>query len=343
MAINHILLVMASKPLDRLLMMLKERSSLCCDSGASSIYFTIFNPIWKMWTPLRPVSELMFDCQQARIEVQLAWRKPTVSLITLTTDFGLADSYVGAMKGVMLSIEPTATLVDISHDIAPQDIREAAYVVYTAYPYFPPDTVHVIVVDPGVGSGRRAIALRAARACFVAPDNGVLSYVLAREEMIEAVSLTHSKYHRRTVSHTFHGRDIFAPVAAHLAQGIPLTELGKPLTEVVTFSLPQPQVLPNGEVVGHVLHIDRFGNLIFDVREGDFALGEGIILEVAGRCIEGLGHTFTDVPAGELVAYVGSSGHLEIALREGDAAQSLGMKRGDEILLKGVEKCEDTG
>jgi len=266
-----------------------------------------------------------------------------VSLITLTTDFGLADSYVGAMKGVILGVDPTATIVDISHDIAPQDVQEAAYVVYTAYPYFPPDTVHVVVVDPGVGSRRRAIALRAAQARFVAPDNGVLSYVLAREGMKEAVSLTNSRYHRPTVSHTFHGRDIFAPVAAHLARGVPLAELGEPLTEIFTFPLPQPQVLPDGVVVGHVLHVDRFGNLILDVREGDFILGGGIILEVAGRRIQGLGRTFTDVPAGELVAYIASSGHLEIAWREGNAAQSLGMKRGDKIVLKGAEKRESKG
>jgi S-adenosylmethionine hydrolase len=266
-----------------------------------------------------------------------------VSLITLTTDFGLADSYVGAMKGVILGIDPTATIVDISHDIAPQDVREAAYVVYTAYPYFPPDTIHVVVVDPGVGSRRRAIALRAAQASFVAPDNGVLSYVLAGEGMREAVSLTNSRYHRPTVSHTFHGRDIFAPVAAHLARGVPLTELGEPLTEIVTFSLPQPQVLPDGRVVGHVLYIDRFGNLILDVREGDCTLSEEFVLEVAGRRIQGLGRTFTDVSAGELVAYIGSSGHLEIALREGNAAQSLGMKIGDKILLRGAEKRESKG
>ena len=256
-----------------------------------------------------------------------------MSLITLTTDFGLADSYVGVMKGVILSIDPTATIVDISHDITPQDVREAAYVLYTAYPYFPPDTIHVVVVDPGVGSQRRAIALRAAQARFVAPDNGVLSYVLAKEGMSEAVSLTHPRYHRPTVSPTFHGRDIFAPVAAHLARCAPLAEFGEPLTEIVTFPLPQPQVLPYGDVVGHVLHIDRFGNLILDVREGDFILGGGITLEVAGRHIQGLGRTFTDVPAGELVAYIGSAGHLEIALREGHAAQSLGVERGDEILL----------
>jgi S-adenosylmethionine hydrolase len=285
----------------------------------------------------------MFDCQQARIEVQWMWRNWTMSLITLTTDFGLADSYVGVMKGVILGIDPTATVVDISHDIAPQDVREAAYVIYTAYPYFPPDTVHVVVVDPGVGGQRRAIALRAAQACFVAPDNGVLSYVLAREGLGEAVSLTNSRYHRPTVSHTFHGRDIFAPVAAHLARGVPLTELGEPLTEIATFSLPQPQVLPDGVVVGHVLHIDRFGNLILDVREGDFSLDEGLVLEVAGRRIQDLGRTFTDVPAGELVTYIGSSGHLEIALREGNAAQSLGMKRGHKILLRGVGGRESKG
>jgi S-adenosylmethionine hydrolase len=266
-----------------------------------------------------------------------------MSLITLTTDFGLADSYVGVMKGVILGIDPTATIVDISHDIAPQDVREAAYIVYTAYPYFPPDTIHVVVVDPGVGSQRRAIALRAARACFVAPDNGALSYVLAREGMSEAVSLTNPRYHRPAVSPTFHGRDIFAPVAAYLARGIPLTELGGPLTEIVTFSLTQPQVLPDGDAVSHVLHIDRFGNLILDIREGDSILREGLVLEATGRRIQGLGRTFTDVPAGELVAYIGSSGHLEIALREGNAAQSLGIEIGDQILLRETKKCEDKG
>jgi S-adenosylmethionine hydrolase len=266
-----------------------------------------------------------------------------VSLITLTTDFGLADSYVAVMKGVILGIDPTATIVDISHDIAPQDVGEAAYAVYASYPYFPPDTIHVVVVDPGVGGQRRAIALRVAQACFVAPDNGVLSYVLTREGMREAVSLTNSRYHRPTVSHTFHGRDIFAPVAAHLARGVPLNELGEPLTEIVTFPLPQPQVLPDGDVVGHVLHIDRFGNLILDVREGDCILSEGLVLEVAGRRIQGLGRTFTDVPVGELVAYIGSSGHLEIALREGSAAQSLDMEIGDKILLREIEKRENKG
>ena len=266
-----------------------------------------------------------------------------MSLITLTTDFGLADSYVGAMKGVILSIDPTVTIIDISHDIAPQDMQEAAYVVYTAYPYFPPDTVHVVVVDPEVGSQRRAIALRAAHAHFVAPDNGVLSYVLAREEMRQAISLTNSQYHLPTVSHTFHGRDIFAPVAAHLARGVPLADLGEPLAEIATFSLPQPQALPDGDVVGHILHVDRFGNLILDVREGDCILDERFVLEIAGRRIEGLGRTFSDVPAGELVAYIGSSGHLEIAFREGNAAQSLGIEKGDEILLRRAEKREDKG
>lgn len=255
-----------------------------------------------------------------------------MSLITLTTDFGLADGYVGVMKGVILSIDPTATIVDVSHDITPHNVQEAAYVVYTAYPYFPPGTIHIVVVDPGVGSQRRAIALRAAQAYFVAPDNGALSYVLARERISEAVSLTNSRYHRPTISHTFHGRDIFAPVAAHLARGVPLTELGEPLTEVVTFPMPQPQALSDRKVAGHVLHIDRFGNLILDVKEACILDG-GIAIEVAGHRLQGLGRTFTDVPAGELVAYIGSSGHLEIALREGNAAQLLGIEIGDDILL----------
>ncbi len=265
-----------------------------------------------------------------------------MSIITLTTDFGLADGYVGTMKGVILGIDPTATIVDISHDIAPQDVREAAYTLYTAYPYFPQGTIHVVVVDPGVGSERRAIALRMPQATFVAPDNGALSYVVAGERVEEIVHLTNPRHHLSPVSHTFHGRDIFAPAAAHLARGIRLAELGEPLTDIVTFPLPRPQVRPDGVVVGQVIHVDRFGNLTTSIMPKDWTdrlLREGII-EIKGQSIRGIANNYAEGTPGKLQALIGSSNHLEIAVSGGSAAQSLEAEVGDEVLLK-VEGHED--
>jgi len=263
-----------------------------------------------------------------------------VSIITLITDFGLKDSYVGVMKGVILDIAPQVTLIDISHEIAPQDVQGAAYVLYTAYPYFPEGTIHLVVVDPGVGSERRAIAVQTPRAYFVAPDNGVLSYVLAREPVKGMVSLNNPHYwlpevrSGRPVAPTFHGRDIFAPAAAHLARGVPLANLGEPLSEIITFPLPKPQIRPDGIIIGHVLHVDRFGNLITDVESGHIEGKRGLTVEVAGRMIEGLGLTFSSVEEGELVAYLGSAGYLEVAVRGGSAAQELGIKTGDRVVIR---------
>jgi len=266
-----------------------------------------------------------------------------VSIITLTTDFGLADGYVGTMKGIILGISPTATIVDISHEIAPQDVHEAAYTLYAAYSYFPQGSIHVVVVDPGVGSERRAIALRTPQATFVAPDNGVLSYVVAGERVEEIVHVTNPRYHLPPVSRTFHGRDIFAPIAAHLARGIPLAELGEPLTEIVAFPLPRPQVRPDGTIVGQVIHIDRFGNLITSIMSKDLAdhplLREGII-GIKGQSIRGTANNYAEGAPGKLLALIGSSDHLEIAVSGGSASQTLEAKVGDEVLLK-VEGHED--
>jgi len=266
-----------------------------------------------------------------------------VNIITLTTDFGLADGYVGTMKGVILGINPTATIMDISHDIAPQDVREAAYTLYAAYPYFPQGTIHVVVVDPGVGSERRAIALRTPQATFVAPDNSVLSYVVAGEKVEEIVHLTNPRYHLSPVSHSFHGHDIFAPAAAYLARGIPLAELGDPLTEIVTFPLPRPQVRPDGTIVGQVIHIDRFGNLITSIMSKDLAdhplPGEGVI-KAKGQSIRGIANNYAEGATGKLLALIGSSDHLEIAVSSGSASQTLEAGVGDEVLLE-VEGHED--
>lgn len=259
----------------------------------------------------------------------------------MTTDFGWGDGYVGAMKGVILTIAPRATIVDISHDTAPQNVKEAAFVLHTVHRHFPEGTIHLVVVDPGVGSARRAIALRTERACFVAPDNGVLSYVIAEERVEQAVSLTRACYWRPKISRTFHGRDIFAPVAAHLAQGVPLEDLGQPVEqrELLTFPTPRPSVRPDNTIVGHIIHVDRFGNLVTDVQEDEddrigLPLDDGIVIEVGGQQIEGVRSTYTEGEAGKPLALIGSSGHLEIAVPGGSAALTLRVTAGDEVLLR---------
>lgn len=281
-------------------------------------------------------------------------------IITLTTDFGLEDGYVGAMKGVILAINPDAAIVDLSHQIAPQNVRQAAYVLAAAYPHFPPGTIHMIVVDPGVGSKRRAIALETPTARFVAPDNGVLSYILAelgsddeisgfkgtplhrgRENSSDdsrlippgcrAVHLNNPRYWLAEVSSTFHGRDIFAPVAAHLSLGVPLKELGERIEEVVLFPIPRPGLRAEGRLVGHVIHIDHFGNLITDIKGQ--SPHSGSIIEVKGREIQGVNRTYADVGEGQLLALIGSSGHLELSVRGGSAAQELEARIGDEVVI----------
>jgi S-adenosyl-L-methionine hydrolase (adenosine-forming) len=266
------------------------------------------------------------------------------AIITLTTDFGIDDAYVSAMKGVILDINPGATIVDISHSIEPQNIRQGAFVFSTAYSYFPQDTVHLVVVDPGVGGPRRAIILETANAIFVAPDNGVLSYVIqastrkliSRSALmklppeLQAFEITNPKYWHHPVSSTFHGRDIFAPVAAHISLGKALNELGRAIASVNVLPLPRPQPGADGNLTGHVLHIDHFGNLITDITSQDLPSGK-FRIEVAGRKIGSLSHSYE--PAQELLAIIGSSGHLEIALTAGSAARLLGSKLGDELRL----------
>jgi len=274
-----------------------------------------------------------------------------MGFITLTTDFGLADSYVGAMKGVILSIVPHATIVDISHAVPAQDVHSAAWILYTAYDTFPQGTTHCVVVDPGVGSQRRAIAVQAGAYTFVTPDNGLLSYVLAQEPLHMAVELTNPRFHHHPVSQTFHGRDIFAPVAAHVAQGVPLDELGTPIDQPVTWPPQHPERDSGGALVGHVLHVDHFGNCVTDLqirREKGVLLltnppGEGaeplpiprchVCIKVGGRVLQGISRTYADGAPGQPLVLVGSSDHLEIALVGGSAAQALGLRAGDPVAV----------
>lgn len=255
-----------------------------------------------------------------------------VSTITLTTDFGLSDGYVAAMKGVILGIAPRAAIVDITHRIPPQNVREAAYMLHTVLPYFPPGTVHVAVVDPGVGSTRRALAARVGNGYLVGPDNGVLTYGLSSgaSQTAAFVHLDHPGYWHHPVSHTFHGRDIFAPVAAHLATGVPLAALGTPCDDPVRVDIQTPQQGRSGVLRGQIVHVDRFGNLISNI-PGHWLAGQLWTVHIAKQQIVGPSRTYAEAAPGQLLALVSSDATLEVAVRDGSAAERLGVAAGQPI------------
>ncbi len=259
-------------------------------------------------------------------------------IITLLTDFGLGDGYVAIMKGVILGIAPRATIVDITHDVAPQSIAQGAYLLSTSYRYFPPGTIHVAVVDPGVGGDRRPIAIATPRALFVGPDNGLLAPVLdeARREGgdVQVVELNEPRYWLPEVSTTFHGRDIFSPVAAHLLNGTPLREVGRGISDLRPSSSRQPEQGSDGTIEGRIIHIDRYGNCITNItrdylREHDF--GSRLHVEIAGERLPGLYRAYSLGPVGVPMALIGSSGHLELAVCNGNAAKSLGVTADDRL------------
>lgn len=267
-------------------------------------------------------------------------------VITLTTDFGLADPYVATMKGVILSLNPEAIIVDVSHAVRPQLVRQGAFLLETAYLYFPPNTIHLAIVDPGVGTERRAIALLTGRGSFVGPDNGVLSAALPDDirsgagkeggrvrlpEGVVGVALTNPRYHRQPVSDTFHGRDIFAPAAAHLSMNVPLPDLGEAIDEIFALPPVRAEKRPDGSLRGKVIHIDIFGNLITDVRRQDL-LSPRATVEIGGRQIGGVGQTYAGNKG--LSALVGSSGYLEIALAGGSAAAELGADIDEPVVVR---------
>ena len=258
--------------------------------------------------------------------------KPS-GIVTLLSDFGLRDPFVGVMKGVVLQWFPEARLVDLTHDIPAHDVLAAAFWLAAAEPWFAPGTVHLAVVDPGVGSSRAALAMRAHGHLFVGPDNGLFELVCRKGPPDEVRSIDAERLGLGLSSRTFHGRDLFAPVAALLASGkLPLEEVG-PLT-TPQGNLAWPAVSQNGvRSQGEVVVIDRFGNLISNI-EPAAALAAGSRARVGAAAITCAG-TYSDVEPGELVAYVGSFGQLEIALRDGSAAQHLGAERGTPIILEG--------
>ena len=270
-------------------------------------------------------------------------------IITLTTDFGVQDHYVGAMKGVILSRCTEANLIDISHEIAPQAVAQGAYVLAAAVAYFPPYAIHLAVVDPGVGSDRRPIAFSTPTGVFVAPDNGILTRVLSAHG-VEAVSadapnraadapvsvrvpdncravvLNNPSFWLPKVSHTFHGRDIFAPVAAALARGVELSQVGS-ATDTINV-LPTPSLQEGARIRGALIHIDRYGNLITDIPAAD--VPDNARVSIAGRCIAGISQSYSERP-GKLLAIIGSQWTLEVALGNGNAASDLGARVGDVV------------
>jgi len=253
--------------------------------------------------------------------------RPTIAFLT---DFGTRDHYVGAMKGAALTICPDATLVDITHDIDPQDILGGALELAAAYPYFPAGTIFVGVVDPGVGSSRRGLAAESGDYKFVAPDNGVLSAVFRESPPKKVVELTERKYALPTVSRTFEGRDRFAPAAAYLAKGIALVALGKGISNYQLLEMPKVAATES-ELSGEVVRVDRFGNLITNIDRRafeQFADQRAIAIDLGSREIPRIVATYAEAPPGELCALFGSTDHLEVAINAGDAAAALGLSRG---------------
>ncbi len=242
-----------------------------------------------------------------------------MTLITLLTDFGTADYFVGAVKGAILTVNPNVPIIDITHELAAQDIEAGAFMLLAAYKTFPPRTIHVAVVDPGVGSTRRPIIIATGDQFFVGPDNGIFTYICEREPSHKTFHVTAAEYFRTDPSSTFHGRDIFAPVAAALSKGVAPEQFGPEINDAVRLS--------SLETPLRIIHIDRFGNCVTNISR------EVKSLSVNGRTIDSFRNFYGEAPAGELFAIWGSAGFLEISVNGGSAAQVLGAKRGDKIIV----------
>ena len=257
-------------------------------------------------------------------------------VVTLTTDFGLKDGNVGALKGVIWSICPRAHIADLSHMIAAQNVREAAYLLGRTTQFFPAGTIHVVVVDPGVGTQRRPIAARLDGQVYVCPDNGLLTVQLERAETaegaVEVVELNRPEFWLPDVSDVFHGRDVFAPTAAHLANGVSLAEVGSLIQDPVRLNLPRPLRNEMG-LHGEIIHLDHFGNVVSNIMRKDLEglETERLTVRIRGTAVHGLVRTFGDHASGELAALFGSSGNLIIAEINGNAAVRLGVEPGDVV------------
>jgi S-adenosylmethionine hydrolase len=252
-------------------------------------------------------------------------------IITLLTDFGMRDYFVGAMKGVILSINENIDIVDITHEIPAQDVRAAAFTLKNYYRHFRQGTIHVCVVDPGVGSNRRAVLVETDDYCFVAPDNGLLSFVLAEQENYRAFEISNEEFFHRPVSQTFHGRDIFAPVAAHCSNGVTAEQFGREIDDLVTFEINSPHRVSEKKTAGEILHADHFGNLVTSFKNDN--LPENFVLETNGKHITRHQTFYGEAETGEIFSIRGSAGFLEIVAFRDSAQRLLDVRAGDKIYL----------
>lgn len=262
--------------------------------------------------------------------------RPDTSVITLLTDFGRPDYFVGAMKGVILSINPHATIVDLTHDIPPQDIAAGAFTLLSCYKDFPAGAIHVAVVDPGVGSDRRALLIECGNQFFVGPDNGLFSWICEREADWTAIQLTNERFFRRPVSHTFHGRDVFAPVAAALSRGVTPSQFGAPFRDIVRLETLEPTVVSANALAGRIIHIDRFGNCVTSFTAEHLRSRPGSTawrFMLDEREITSFHAFFADAAANEIFCTIGSAGFVEICARNASAAALLDVKRGQKLQL----------
>ena len=263
-----------------------------------------------------------------------------MSIITLSTDFGLTDPYVGVMKGVILGINPEVRLVDLSHALSHHRLLEAAFVLNSAFSYFPKGTIHLAVVDPGVGGERRLIGIKGKDHIWVGPDNGLFTLVLKKRPKARIIQLTNRAFFLKKISSTFHGRDIMAPAAAHLSLGIRLEEMGPSVSDPVLLPLPEPEIKKN-RLIGRVLWADHFGNLITNIsREAllPFLSGSAFKMMIGSQTITALLQTYSQGRAGALMALIGSSGYLEIACNLGSAAEMVGFEPGKEMKVTVIQK-----
>ncbi len=250
-------------------------------------------------------------------------------IITLSTDFGIKDGFVGVMKGIIYGINPQAKIVDITHHIPPQNIEAGSFILQNSYKYFPDGTIHIVVVDPGVGSDRKILAAAANNHFFIAPDNQILKYIFYKNETLTVVEVLNKRYFSQDISRTFHGRDIFAPIAAHLSKGIPLDALGKKITDFDRGKIQWP-VFSENKITGTIIHIDTFGNLISNIEEKDL-LNRPVTIKTCKIILDKLSNSYTEVNIGQPLAIFGSSGFLEIAVRNGNARDFLSLNIGDRF------------
>jgi S-adenosylmethionine hydrolase len=256
-------------------------------------------------------------------------------IITLLTDFGTKDHYVASMKGVILNINPQCLLIDITHQVNPQDIEGGAFILANAYSYFPKGTIHLSVVDPGVGGIRKPILLVTQNYFFVGPDNGLFTLAAQQEKVKQVVVLTKKKYFLQKVSRTFHGRDVFAPVAAHLSLGIKPKTFGHEISSMKELRFQKP-VVKEGRLLGEILHTDAFGNVISNIDETGlfrFVQGRPFVIRAGKKSIHGFKGGYWEGKEGELIALFGSGGFLEISAREGNAEKILKVRRGDPVVI----------